>query len=40
MITLGILTISTSAAKGDRVDSSGEIIKEVFGPPLFHVEEL
>ena len=38
MITLGILTISTSASQGDRIDSSGEIIKEVFGPPLFRVE--
>lgn len=38
MITLGILTISTSASQGDRIDSSGEIIKEGFCSPLFRLE--
>ena len=38
MITLGILTISTSASTGKRVDLSGDLIKEMLAPPLFRLD--
>ena len=37
MFGLGILTISTSGAKGQREDTSGQVIRELLEPQGFEV---
>ena len=37
MIRLAVLTVSTSGYQGQREDTSGQVIKEVLGPPDYQV---
>lgn len=37
MFKLAVLTVSTSGYQGQREDTSGQVIKEVLGPPDFEV---
>ena len=37
MIKLAVLTVSTSGYQGQREDTSGQVIKEVLGPPDYQV---
>jgi molybdenum cofactor synthesis domain-containing protein len=37
MIRLAVLTVSTSGYQGQREDTSGQVIKEILGPPDYQV---
>ena len=37
MFRLAVLTISTSGSQGQREDTSGQVIKEILGPPDYEV---